>query len=81
MSYGYRFRQEQLDRISEFLLKSPGMAFCDECLRTALEVTRTMVPERSMSENAAARGFVRQRATCAHCRKTAVVTTASANKH
>ena len=55
----YRYRKEHLDRICEFLLESSGVAFCDECLRTALEVTRIIVPERNLAEMAAARGFVR----------------------
>ena len=52
MPYGYRFR-EQLDRICEFLFTNSGMAFCDESLRAALEITRTMVPARYLSKRAA----------------------------
>ena len=50
MHYGYRFREEQLDRICEFLFTNSGMAFCDESLRAALEITRTMVPARYLSK-------------------------------
>ena len=53
MPYGYRFREEQLDRICEFLFTNSGMAFCDESLRAALEITRTMVPARYLSKRAA----------------------------
>ena len=76
----YRLREEQLSRICEFLLRRPGMALCDECIRKALVLSRSMVPERSLSENAAKRGFVRERGRCECCGKTVVTTKAIADK-
>jgi len=48
---------------------------------TALGTCRSIVPERNLSENAAKRGFVRERGVCARCRKTVVITRAIADKH
>jgi len=76
----YRLREEQLGRICELLLRRPGMALCDECIRKALVLSRSMVPERSLSENAAKRGFVRERGRCECCGKTVVTTKAIADK-
>jgi hypothetical protein len=45
----YFNREKHLDGICEFLLKNLGMAFCDECLRTALGTYRSVVPERCLS--------------------------------
>ena len=73
--------KEHLDRICAFLLESSGVAFCDECLRTALEVTRIIVPERNLAEMAAARGFVRGQGMCACCGARRVTSTAIAHKH
>src|SRR6516164_5754385 len=53
MPYGYRFHEQRWDRICEFLFTNSGMAFCDESLRAALEITRTMVPARYLSKRAA----------------------------
>ena len=72
-------REKQLDSICEFLLRNPGMAFCDECLRTALGTCRSVVPERSLSERAAAGGFVRKRGTCVGCCRTLMLTAATAD--
>ena len=77
MPDSYRLREAKLNRVCEFLLIRPGMALCDECIRGALAVvSRSMLPERSLSENAAKRGFVRERGTCECCGKTVVTTKA-----
>ena len=77
----YFNREKHLDGICEFLLKNLGMAFCDECLRTALGTYRSVVPERSLSERAAARGFVRKRGICVSCGQTLMLTKATAGHY
>lgn len=80
MPFRYRLREEQVNRICEFLLTSHGKPFCDECLRQVLKFTRTMVPERSLSENAAKRGFVREKGICGRCHKALMTTRAIVSK-
>jgi len=49
----YFDRENHLDGICEFLFKNPGVAFCDECVRSALGTYRGVVPERCLSKRAA----------------------------
>jgi len=77
----YFNREKRLDGICEFLLKNPGKAFCDECLRTALGTYRSVVPEWCLSKRAAARGFVRKAGRCAGCGQTLVLTKATGDDH
>jgi hypothetical protein len=71
-----QFRQTKLEQVSEFLLKSHGHSYCDACIRTALHITRTNVPEETMTANASEMGFVRKWGTCFLCSKLRVITKA-----
>jgi len=72
-----QFRQMKLKQVSEFLLKRHGHSYCDECIRTALQITRTNVPEETMTANASEMGFVRKWGTCFLCSKLRVITKAA----
>ena len=57
--------------------RRPGLAFCDDCLRKALNISRYHLSEKGISETAAAAGLVREWDTCTLCGKRRVVTKAT----
>jgi len=71
-----QFPQTKLKQVSEFLLKRHGQSYCDACIRTALHITRSNVPEETMTANASEMGFVRKWGTCVLCSEPRVITKA-----
>ena len=72
-----RNSQETKDEVSAFLKGRPGLAFCDDCLRKVLNISRYHLSEKGISETAAAARLVREWDTCIICGKRRVITKAT----
>jgi hypothetical protein len=74
-----RFRGNDPDQkraVAVFLKKNTGVPYCDECVRTALRVSRALLNEKGMSENADRLGLVRDWDICRSCGERRVTTKA-----
>jgi hypothetical protein len=62
--------------VAVFLKNNAGVPYCDECLRTALQISRTRLNEKGMAENADRLGLVRDWNVCKACGERRVTTKA-----
>jgi hypothetical protein len=53
--------------VAVFLKKNAGVPYCDECVRRALRISRTLLNEKGMAENADRLGLVRDWDICRSC--------------
>jgi hypothetical protein len=58
---------KHLGYAASFLIRNPGLAYCDDCLRNALSITRANFTERDAAFVATENGFVRAAARCSVC--------------
>jgi hypothetical protein len=53
--------------VAVFLKNNAGVPYCDECVRSALRISRTVLNEKGMAENADRLGLVRDWDICRSC--------------
>ena len=54
-------------RASDFLKTNAGIAYCDDCVRKRLKITRAHLTERDMHDVAIQAGFTRELGKCLFC--------------
>jgi hypothetical protein len=67
--------QEKLDEITVFHATNLHRAFCDACLRNALNISRIQASATNITANAAEVGLDRKRGLCSVCKAKRTVTT------
>jgi len=61
-------------RASDFLKTNAGIAYCDDCVRKRLKITRAHLTERDMHDVAIQAGFTREFGKCSVCGTQRVIT-------
>jgi hypothetical protein len=70
--FGRRIRHRK--RATDFLKTNAGIAYCDDCVRERLEITRAHLTERDMHDVAIQAGFTRELGKCSVCGTQRVIT-------
>jgi hypothetical protein len=61
-------------RATDFLETNAGIAYCDDCVRKRLKITRAHLTERDMHDVAIQAGFTRELSKCSVCGTQRVIT-------
>jgi hypothetical protein len=56
------------ERVAEFLRQRQGELFCDECIKTALDLKRHQQAQQAAAALGASSEFLRTDASCSKCR-------------
>jgi hypothetical protein len=70
--FGRRIRHRKL--ATDFLKTNAGIAYCDDCVRKKLKITRAHLTERDMHHVAIQAGFTREFGECSVCGTQRVIT-------